>query len=76
MASSLAGQPPAATTFPVTPSGYGRPMNAHHHDLGLPIVGAGLLLVALPTASIWLSVLGLGCVFAGARRLARAARHP
>lgn len=51
-------------------------MNAHLNDLGLPGIGAILLLVALPTTSILLWVLGVGCAYAGARRFVRTARQP
>jgi len=60
----------------VTPAGYGRPMGTHRHFPLLLIMGTALLLSSLPTASIWLSVLGMGCLGAGTWRLVRAARLP
>lgn len=51
-------------------------MGTHRHFPLLLIMGAALLLSSLPTASIWLSVLGMGCLGAGTWRLVRAARLP
>lgn len=51
-------------------------MGTHHHFPLLLVGGAALLLSSLPTASIWLSVLGTGCLGAGAWRLVRAIRLP
>ena len=50
-------------------------MSARFHDWGLTALGASLLVVAVPTASLWLSVIGVGSLVAGIHRLYRATRH-